>query len=729
MVGIFAEITVPVRFFVLNDLAGYSRGSMPENMASQQHELFGHPVGLFTLFFAEMWERFSYYGMRALLVFYMIKGFLGLNDQGAYDVYGAYTALVYATPFLGGMFADRLLGQRRAVVVGGILMAAGHLMMTWEAETGFYVALALLIVGNGFFKPNISTMVGMLYPGRGGRRDGGFTIFYMGINLGAAVSPLLCGYVGETYGWHYGFGLATIGMLLGLATFVMPNRISQILIGIGAFGTAASLFFFLGTVYQTVLNAFVALALVTAGVITVVALGRGGLHTAIGQPKDPSRLHRRLIGPLRVEWVVYLGIIASIPLIALLVQRSTLAGAALMAFGGVAFLSLLITTFRSPKVWRERMFVVLILMFFSMLFWAFFEQAGSSLNNFADRNVDRVAQERVLTQADVGSTVTFRISQEQLGYRVPLSPATAKWVAGEYNKVLQKARSKASRMEGAAKQATLDRIEHAAERAREALGATTVSALVNGTRLMTIDLLGWIREAENRAKRGDDAVAEGVTTQVRLRVTAEHVGMGVGGGGAPASIFLSANPVFIMLFGLVFTALWGFLSARGSEPSTPIKFALGLLQLGLGFGALWLGAQTADGRGMVAVGWLLLGYLLHTTGELCISPVGLSMVTKLAPPRMVSTVMGAWFLAMAFSNYLAGMIARFTGVSHGSADVQMVPPPSESVHIYGDVFGKIAITAMVAAALCFALAPILRRWMHQDVVDAPEYASESVQSQ
>ncbi|MCH8968056.1 MAG: MFS transporter, partial [Planctomycetes bacterium] len=192
-----------------------------------QPTLIGHPTGLFTLFFAEMWERFSFYGMRALLVFYMIKGFLKYGDGEAYTVYGAYTALVYMTPFFGGMLADRLLGARRAVVLGGLLMAAGHLMMTIENSLAFYSALALLILGNGFFKPNISAMVGALYPEGSHKRDGGFTLFYMGINLGAAMSPLLCGYIGETFGWHYGFGLATIGMITGTAIFVAPSLLAQ----------------------------------------------------------------------------------------------------------------------------------------------------------------------------------------------------------------------------------------------------------------------------------------------------------------------------------------------------------------------------------------------------------------------------------------------------------------------------------------------------------------------
>lgn len=197
-------------------------------------------------------------------------------------------------------------------------------------------------------------------------------------------------------------------------------------------------------------------------------------------------------------------------------------------------------------------------------------------------------------------------------------------------------------------------------------------------------------------------------------VQESHVGMGLGGSEVPASLFQATNPIFILLFGLVFTALWTFLGKYSLEPSTPAKFALGLLQLGLGFVALWYGAQQADARGMVAIHWLLLGYLLHTTGELCLSPVGLSMVTKLSPSSIVASVMGAWFLASAFSNYLAGMIAGFTGVSRGEGEAAMIPPPSETVHVYGSTFGTIALTAIVSSVLCFLLVPLLKKWMHPE---------------
>ncbi len=616
---------------------------------SPQGELFGHPAGLFTLFFAEMWERFSYYGMRALLVFYMIKGFLGFHDSEAYAVYGAYTALVYATPFIGGMLADKLLGARRAVVLGGLLMAAGHLLMTVENEVTFFAALGLLICGNGFFKPNISTIVGSLYPKGSAKRDSGFTIFYMGINLGAAMSPLICGYVGETYGWHYGFGLATAGMLVGLAVFVAPIRLTQIMILGGALATSVSMLFLQNNPYQLAVNIFVAVALAIAGFLAVAALERGGLPKEAGATSDPERLKRRLGGILRIDWSIYLGVLLAVPCLALLVNHNKVAGALLTIFGGGAFVWLIVEAIRATKIVRERMWVVLILMFFSMLFWSFFEQAGSSVNNFTDRNVDRVFETRQIESTEVGTTVQLKINQEQLGH-------------------------------------------------------------TNGDQLMTLTALDQRR---NAARQQVDAGLEPIADVAEWSITPAHVGMGVEGAEVPASLFQAANPVFIIIFGLLFTGLWAFLAARKLEPSTPIKFALGLLQLGLGFCVLWYGAQSADSRGMVDLSFLLVGYLLHTTGELCLSPVGLSMVTKLSPARIVSTVMGAWFLATAFSNFLAGIIASFTGVGDGEGGAQVIPAPIETVNLYGDVFGKIGLTAIGSAVICFALAPLLTKWMHE----------------
>ena len=643
----------------------------------------GHPRGLFVLFFVEMWERFSYYGMRALLIFYMTKGFLGFGDKQAYGVYGAYTALVYATPFIGGMLADKLLGQGRAVILGGMLMAAGHLLMTFENTTAFFTALALLICGNGFFKPNISTMVGSMYPAGNPKRDSGFTIFYMGINLGAAMSPLLCGYVGETFGWHYGFGLATIGMLAGLFTFVAPQGLARTLIGLTALVTVGGMVRIgWSDKLMLMVNAPVGLALLVGAFVAISALAGGSLPAGLGAPRDRAGLSTPVAAGL--PWLsrtnaVYLGTAILIPVIALLLQsgpivkwlgldeskltslpefltKLTLAGALLLVFGGLALITLFVDAVRAAKVERERLFVVLILMFFSMLFWAFFEQAGSSLNNFADRNVDRIVGGQVLTAADVGKELKD----------VPINSAFF-----------------GRKIDG--KEWSLTLVDKANQTAQDA------------------------------AKKNGDA-ANGDSANAKLPsvvVTDEMVGMKVFGTEIKASIFQAVNPVGILTFGLVLSMLWAFLGNRGLEPNTAIKFSLGLLQLGLGFGAVWLGAKNCSTHGFVAVGWLLLGYLLHTTGELCLSPVGLSMVTKLSPPRMVSTVMGAWFLATAFSNYLAGMIAALTGVGgHGDGQENVIPPPIETVHVYGDVFGQIAIAGLVSSVILLAISPLLVKWMH-----------------
>jgi POT family proton-dependent oligopeptide transporter len=600
----------------------------------------GHPAGLFVLFFAEMWERFSYYGMRALLVLYMSKGFLRYDDTRSYAVYSAYTALVYATPFIGGSFADRLLGQRRAVVLGGLLMAAGHLMMTLENQVAFFLALALLICGNGFFKPNISTVVGALYPEGSKKRDGGFTIFYMGINLGAALAPLVCGYIGETYGWHYGFGLATIGMLVGLAVFVAPTRVTQALISLGSLACAVVMLWGTwGNNLMVAVNTPVALALLCAAAVAVLALQQGPLPAEAGAPPSMEALKRPIVGPITAEWAVYGGTLLAVPLIAMLVQRDQLASALLWIFGLGALGYLLFEAVRSVKVERERLFAVLVMMFFSMLFWAFFEQAGSSINNFTDRNVDRVIEDHRISAADVGKPVDLTVNQEQLGYR-------------------------------------------------------------NGGATFTLDQLDEARTGESEAQT--------------WTITQDHVGMGVGGDEIPASVFQATNPIFILLFGLVFTAAWGWLGKRGAEPNTAVKFGLGLAQLAAGFGVLWWGAHSADGRGMVGMTVLVLAYLLHTTGELCLSPVGLSMVTRLSPPRIVSMVMGAWFLATAFSQDLAGVIAKLTAVGGEEEGGNVIPAPSETLGVYGDVFGQIGVLATISAVLVLALSPLLTKWMHEE---------------
>ena len=675
--------------------------------------LFGHPTGLYTLFFAEMWERFSYYGMRALLVYYMIKGFLGYGDSDAYSVYGAYTGLVYMMPFFGGLIADKLLGARRAVVLGGALMAAGHLLMTIENELAFFGALALLICGNGFFKPNISTIVGSLYPENSPKRDGGFTIFYIGINLGAAMAPLVCGYVGETYGWHYGFGLATFGMAIGLAVFVTPVLITQILVLGGALFIGVGMFFLSGNPYLFTANAVIGTALIISGAVATLALSRGGLPQWAGAPAKPERLKH--------SWLVYLGVLAAIPLVGFLVKAnattklidaeiieklkesggklsnigatfleefSTPAGIILLATLILAFGFLFFTAVKSSVIERHRMFVVLILMFFSLLFWAFFEQAGSSVNNFTDRNIDRVFETRTVDASEVGSELDLVMTQEQLGFES--APVVAQLAE--------------------LKQQALGKLEPGAEKDREWM--TEELGIMATDPMIRQNVLDGARDDFRATRAEDEESDEGLT--VKWPVEESHTGMGVAtmNGEIPASTFQSVNPFYILIFGLIFTALWGFLAKRKLEPSTPVKFALGLIQLGIGFFAFYYGAQTADERGMVFVGWLLLGYMLHTTGELCLSPVGLSMVTKLSPKRLVSTVMGSWFLATAASSFVGAIISQFTSVGgHGENGEVGIPAPIETVDVYGNVFVLIAGLAVGSGVFCMMLSPALRYWI------------------
>ena len=482
--------------------------------------LFGHPRGLFVLFFAEMWERFSYYGMRALLIFYLTKHWL-FSDGQANLVYGAYASLVYITPVLGGFLADRYLGQRKAVLFGAVLLTIGHLLMAVEGNGGqgdaavnvFWAALAFIIVGSGFLKANISVMVGQLYPRTDARRDGAYTIFYMGINVGAFIGTLVAGYLGETYGWSYGFGAAGVGMLLGLIVFVLGKPL---------------------------------------------LLGKG-------ESPDPERLTKKTAG-ISFEWILYGLSLASIAFIWVLIQYQNLIGTLLLASGSVLLLYITISAFRLEKEDRDRIFAIIFLIALQPVFWGLFEQAGGSLNLFTDRYVDRA--------------------------------------------------------------------------------------------------------------------------------------------GVPASIFQSINPFYIVALGPIFAWLWTWLGKKGLEPSTPAKFGLALLQIGFSFLILVWGAQTAGMENMTPVIFIFLIYLFQTTGELCLSPVGLSAMNRLAPAQMASLIMGAWFFATAGGNFVAGKIGEATGGHDGEMSKE------GTIAIYSQI-GWITIAVGIGVLL---VSRIVKRWMHLDTL-------------
>jgi proton-dependent oligopeptide transporter, POT family len=480
---------------------------------SRKAEPLGHPKGLYMLFFAEMWERFSFYGMRAILIFYLVQHWLFSQGEGNL-ILGAYGAMVYVTPVLGGWLADRYLGQRKAVLFGGILLAFGHLFMAIEGEGGqsdpalnvFWLALALIIVGSGFLKANISVMVGQLYKRTDTRRDAAYTIFYMGINVGAAAGSILVGYLGLVVGWSYGFGLAGIGMVIGLIVFV---------------------------------------------------LGRKALR---GAGEAPALL------PRNKEFLIYGAGLAAVGVMWGLMQYREVIQT-LLIVSGVALLGyVLYQAFKLPKEPRERIFAILFLIALNPLFWGLFDQAPGSLNLYTDQYVDI--------------------------------------------------------------------------------------------------------------------------------------------GNVPAAIFQSINPIYIILFAPLFAMLWQWLGKRGLEPSAPAKFALALFQVGAGFLVFVWGANAYGAAAMTPVIFVFLIYLLHTTGELCLSPVGLSAMNRLAPSFMASLIMGAWFYMTAVGSFVAGKIGEATGGESGEMTQGAVLT----------IYNQIGWIAIGVGAVVLALSPIVKRWMHLDTL-------------
>jgi POT family proton-dependent oligopeptide transporter len=470
------------------------------------------------------------------------------------------------------------------------------------------------------------------------------------------------------------------------------------------------------------------LALLLSATIAIVALARGGLPTSAGQsPVDYQQWQRNLI-------LVLAATVVAIPVCILLVsgfsvlpgfdqqlilipesitgpmasssnalvrglaefvaEVSRPAGLVLILGGLFAAVTLFRAAWREPKVGRQRLYAAFVLIFFSVWFWAFFEQSGSSVNNFTDRNVDRVSEARLVTEQDVGVTRTLSLLP---GAGAETELLTQEYLGHENGADIRAQLGAAIRFVEGKKEADKRLSE---QELQEAINQ------VSSQPKLTMTALTYLREY---AKANSDPGSG----QVSWTYTAENVGrIGVGGVEVPASVFQSVNSIYIMLFGLLFTALWGFLGSRGLEPSAPVKFALGLLQVGLGFAMLYVGISTADSDGMVGMVWLLLMYLLLTTGELCLSPVGLSMITQLSPKYLVSTVMGAWFLASAFSQFLAAIIAQYASVKqHGGA---VVPVPLETVGVYGEVYKLIALMGLAAGVVCLLTAPLLSRWMHPE---------------
>ncbi len=470
----------------------------------QQKEFLGHPRALLVLCHTEFWERFAYYGMRAILVLYMVKA-LQYTDTKGYAIYGAFAGLVYMTPLIGGMLADRLIGSQRAIITGIILMAIGYFSMAVKQPFFFYAAIGFQIIGNGYFKANMSATIGKIYTEKDPRRDGAYTLFYMAVNLVAFVTPIVCGWIGSRFGYQYGFLTAGIGMLIGLFVFLSGRK----------------------------------------------DIGDSGAISRAEALKEP------LFAGLSKNAVWYICTILSIPVAVLLVLQAEWIKYSISIFGGAFLIYIIIESLKSPRAERGGIFTIIILMVFSMSFWACFEQAGSSMTLFTERLIDRTV---------MGFTVA-------------------------------------------------------------------------------------------------------------------------------TPMFQSINPLLIVLLGIPFSKLWEYLAKTRYNPSSPLKMAVGLLILGAGFFVLFIAAKLAGEGSKASIWFIVLVYFLHTTGELCFSPVGLSMVSKLSPLRLSSLLMGAWMLSSAFAHIIAGAIAALTGGDAG----------------YAGVFRMITFFAVGASIGLIILTPLLKK--------------------
>ena len=472
--------------------------------------LFGHPTGLVVLFITEACERFSYYGMRAILVFYLVDHFL-FQESVAFEIVAAYGAMVYFMPVIGGFIADRWLGFRKAVIFGAVLLCVGHILMAFEGTGGSvvdgevvrdqfalvstYLAMSFIIVGVGFLKACISNMVGLLYEDNDSKRDQGFTIFYFGINLGAMIAIMLCGYVGAEFGWGYGFGLAGIMMLIGLMVFLRGRETLQ----------------------------------------------------GVGEPRDPTDLRSTFVG-VRKEWLIYAGGVIATLFTAYLLQSRDLTKILLYSVGMVALVGVLVYAwFTCTKEQIQRMWVMLYLIVVSVVFWGLFEQAAHSLKGFASRNLD----------------------PEFLGI---------------------------------------------------AFKATQIEAL---------------------------------------------------------------NPAFILAFAPVFVWIWSVLGRRHIEPSRPMKFGIGTILCGVGYAMFLLGCLTANAEFQVAMIWVILGFLFITLGELCLSPVGLSMITRYSPVEMVGVMMGIWFLASSVASLFGGTLSQLAAIDVAPGEAVAA---ADSLVVYTNAF-------------------------------------------
>ena len=565
-------------------------------------QVLGHPAGLFVLFFTEMWERFSFYGMRVLLINFLTYAAVGANPGWAWTaenagaLFGTYAMLLYLTPIAGGIIADKLTGYRWAVVIGAAIMTLGHAAMALETEFMLYIGLALLVIGTGFFKPNMTSIISEMYKDLPERKDGAYTIFYMGVNAGAFFGMMLCGYLAEKIGWAYGFGLAGIFMLLGTLQFWLAKPL---------FGNIGEIPSTLETNKETETkneekpNPFTIVDQILIVISSII-----GLAYAINDPMSKIAgidLFPFKVGALSGQYAVVL-------------------------FGLVCFLYLVVSRIsRYTKIVRDRMIAVIIFAFFTVFFWMSFEQGATSLVLFARDYVNR-------TLVGNGQMI-FNIVNSLLTI-IPLAIIT--WVL-----IL--------------------------------LGKETLKKIPKSNYVLAICFIViwlivlWMLEREFSATESEITV----------------------------SWFSILNSFFIIAFASAFSKWWD----SKYNPSAAVKYGLGLIIMAVGFGFLAFGSFGIEIGVKVSMIWLILAYLFHTLGELCLSPVGLSYVSKLVPARMIAFMFGMWYLAIAIGNKLAAVLGgQIENITH-----------EYSLSTFFLIF---TIVPTISGLLVIALNPLLKKLMH-----------------
>ncbi len=652
-----------------------------------ESKVLGHPAGLFVLFFTEMWERFSYYGMRALLVLFLISspglGGWDWTSGQALSLYGTYTSMVYLTPILGGYIADRLIGYRKAVVIGALLMTFGHAAMALENELALYLGIALLIFGNGFFKPNMTSIISHMYKDVPEKKDGAYTIFYMGVNAGAFLGIMLCGYIGESVSWSYGFGLAGIFMLLGMFQFMFAQKI------LGNVGLAPEK----GKVPELEPQEEKKESDEILDEANSPKLDKGDKF-------NPFTMVDKILmwtaAVIAVVWIINDPLSKIGGLNVLNFNVGGMSGASFsIGIAFILFIFLLVSRIvRYGTVVRDKMIVVAIFAFFTVFFWASFEQAGGSMTIFAAGFTDRVMSGGYYTMfiiLDVIITIVpiaiitwvlvmlfkqtikkYFLSNLILGLSFLFIWAIVIWkidrnlASNAYVAAYQSVGSIEINEETGAADTTFAPMMESTE-----LAATDFVVLDSTTIIEPIDLkLGQafkivpkkrggfaFKSPEAAIKYKDDQVLNGKPSELVeatvTRIKENEVEI-------PATWFGILNSLFIIMFAPLFSKWW----ESKYNPSGPVKYGLGLILLGIGFGALAWGSAGIENVGpggeivLVSSMWLVFAYLFHTLGELCLSPVGLSYVSKLVPGRMIAFMFGVWYLAVAIGNKLAGSMGE-----------------------------------------------------------------------